>query len=430
MSIMGEAFTHWREPDVSIMCDSVICSRLPSGTVDAMKQITRESTDENREMGAAILPGYEMGEVNTGTGKSVAIKRPPNTIGLFHTHPRGLPVPSSQDILEMMNRNDKINCVGTSSSYGEKIACYTPNDSAWDETRQQVRNLRGEISKWNVAAHPYLGYVWEKNPDTDKWENTGRRSRPRPVPIRRLLHYVGSPAYIEDARKITVESKPESLRKFDDALDREYQHRQDVDIARRKVTEQELLVSNAQTKYNLAKYKIGYPPPDLKDAEIALRQAQEELERLQQITVVERRMLDDSIFDAEKARMSATAEPGAIQEAQDNQKRALEIINQGHQLEQKRQRILDKIRDDIRYTGLETEWYKPVSKNSTIDRCRVVWEGGLWGEGEFRNGQHVAVKNKSLAGIVLATTPMGDVLIRPDNGTADAWFNEIQLEYD
>jgi len=151
MSVIGQALNNWlQRQGTSIMRqEAMVCEAFPPHTKDAMIDISIKSADKEREMGAPITGDYTLGKVLTGTRTRVPIPRPTGTIGTYHTHPFGWAHPSSYDMLDAMNKDDKVMCVGASGKPGTKIKCFTPKDPKWSELRYKLRLLSDDINDFN-----------------------------------------------------------------------------------------------------------------------------------------------------------------------------------------------------------------------------------------------------------------------------------------
>ena len=147
-SEMRQALDNWlQRQGASVMRqEMLVCDAIPPHTKDAMINISTKSAAKEREMGAPITQDYTLGNVLTGTMEQVPVPRPAGTIGTYHTHPFGWAKPSTYDMLEALNKDDKIMCIGASGKIGTKIACFTPKEPKWSELGYKSRLLADDIN--------------------------------------------------------------------------------------------------------------------------------------------------------------------------------------------------------------------------------------------------------------------------------------------
>lgn len=166
MSLIGQALDNWlQRQGASVMHQEVTaCERFPEHTKEAMWDISVASTrssfvegvfwpDKLREKGAPITHDYTLGNVRTGTIDRVLIPRPEETIGTFHTHPMGHPFPSHTDTLEVMDKDDKVTCIGASGKAGTKIQCFTANKPKYSDIQYKFRLLDDDIKDFNKKVY-------------------------------------------------------------------------------------------------------------------------------------------------------------------------------------------------------------------------------------------------------------------------------------
>ena len=151
MSTIGQALNNWlQKQNTSVMHqEPTICDMLPPDTRESMISISVKSADKVREMGCPITHDYTLGKVITGTRERVPIPRPADSIGTYHTHPFGWARPSTYDILDALNKDDKVMCIGATGMIGTKIACFTPKDPKWPKLRFKLRLLSDDINDFN-----------------------------------------------------------------------------------------------------------------------------------------------------------------------------------------------------------------------------------------------------------------------------------------
>ncbi|MFA6358841.1 MAG: hypothetical protein WCY09_09325 [Candidatus Omnitrophota bacterium] len=173
-----------------------VCDGMPKDTRDAMQDVSMESWDRfvtipadpksgekdeikrsPKEMGAVITDDYILGDITTGTKEIVNIKRKGNNIiGTFHTHPGGNPSPGDFDMIDMLNHNDKIQCICATRSSGTKCQCFTPHEPEWSKMRYDLNNLVNDIRTFNKKTHSRYGLKGNS--------------------LRKLLRSVGTETYI------------------------------------------------------------------------------------------------------------------------------------------------------------------------------------------------------------------------------------------
>lgn len=152
MSGIGQSFNSWlqHQNNVSVMRqEATICDYIPPNTKEQMIDISERSAKIRREKGAPITQDYTLGKERTGLEYKVPIPRPEGTIGTYHTHPHGWPSPSPHDVLDIMDKSDKVACIGATGKIGTKIQCFTPGDSKWTKMKADFDKLNAEILRHN-----------------------------------------------------------------------------------------------------------------------------------------------------------------------------------------------------------------------------------------------------------------------------------------
>lgn len=126
-----------------------VCERFPSKSRGLMIVASEHSAAHLKEVGMPIKEDFALGEPVKGTRWRVAIPRPKGTIGTFHTHPHRFPEPSGTDMLEALNKDDKVTCIGATGYTGTKIACYEPKSPDWEKYRSKVWKLGEDMGVFN-----------------------------------------------------------------------------------------------------------------------------------------------------------------------------------------------------------------------------------------------------------------------------------------
>ena len=147
-----QSMNQWLHGNVSVFhqIEPPLCQRFSNDTVKEMLDIAEDSADVALEKGAPIYDDYTLGKIVTGTSYSVAVPRPSRTMGTFHTHPFGSPFPSGKDVVEMIDSEDKILCIGRGGYRMTRVGCFTqPRDRDWMQMGIEIERAGMEVSAFN-----------------------------------------------------------------------------------------------------------------------------------------------------------------------------------------------------------------------------------------------------------------------------------------
>ena len=163
--LVGQIKPAFKEPPLVVIPEPVklggkspVCDAMPPQTTTQMMILSEKSTENGGEFGGALGPDMQLSNIMEGTGVEVGIPRSADTIGTFHCHPFGNPNPSVADIQDIMTHNDKIMCIGSTGKPGTKIKCFTPNEPAFTQLRQEYNELVNDIVKFNKKVKDLYPY--------------------------------------------------------------------------------------------------------------------------------------------------------------------------------------------------------------------------------------------------------------------------------
>ena len=98
-----------------------VCRKI-SKYKDIMRDLIEKSYKEAREYAFAINNGH--GRITAGSISRVGLIRYNNTIGSFHTHPYGVPIPSKLDLSVVKKYGDEFMCIGVKENGKPVVYCY------------------------------------------------------------------------------------------------------------------------------------------------------------------------------------------------------------------------------------------------------------------------------------------------------------------
>ena len=104
----------------------------------------------------------------------------------IHTHPHGSDLPSPHDMIDTLDKKDKVSCIGEPGKYWNNVACYEPNEPFYSTLRNELETLDKAINIYTLKTQ-------------HKYRSKGRR-------LKRLLRSV-SEGYYRDV----LESTPDSV---------------------------------------------------------------------------------------------------------------------------------------------------------------------------------------------------------------------------
>ncbi|MBU1374296.1 MAG: hypothetical protein KJ820_16330 [Bacteroidetes bacterium] len=334
---------------------SPVCAIIPEDTRNQMIKMVRESYDEGSEMGMAIRNGFELGPESTGSERDVTIIRPPDTIGTYHTHVHssGIVQPGHQDILESLDKQDSVLCVGSYLPMsGTKINCFTPVEPLWSEYNQRMSGLLGDLRDYYQDARSRYDV---------------RKRKIRALSLKKLLKYIADPSYLayvgslrpQDMTLLLTESalKLERANKLEDA----------VITANQKAKQAKDNLYIAQRDFDAA---TDGGDDEIKSTGILLQDAKELSERMQAQSEINRKIAADAEADAEIARIKASITPGDLEKGRENARWAEQHLRKGAELEIRRRNLLGDIDEQVHLSSYKQEW-RPV-KDTLIQRCNLV----------------------------------------------------------
>lgn len=152
MSTVGVMLDRWLDRWINSSTmrqePTTFCDMVPVDTTRVMANWSERSARIEKEVGAPIQSDLKLGKYVEGTQWSVKIPRPKGTIGMFHTHPYGWPIPSGSDVYEMLQKNDAAGCFGATGYRRTKINCYIRKHDEWNKTRDEMEQLIGDIKSF------------------------------------------------------------------------------------------------------------------------------------------------------------------------------------------------------------------------------------------------------------------------------------------
>ncbi|MBA7608353.1 hypothetical protein ES703_15530 [subsurface metagenome] len=360
MSAIGQALNNWlQRQGASVMRqEATVCEALPPNTQEQMIAISIDSAYKIREMGAAMTHDYTLGRVFTGTRDKVFLPRPEGTIGTYHTHPFGAPFPSITDTLEVMNRDDKITCIGATGKPGTKIQCFTPNKPKWDDFQFKLRLLVDDIKDYNGKL-------------SRKYNKSG-------TGLRKLLEGVGSPRYLGRIEYVT----PEELE--NEAIIAE----KSANVADEAIKVIIVEADRAAEAVKVAHIELGkvITEEEIKEAKLNVRAKEEEARRATARIIIEQELAIDARAAADEATFKAKVLALGKAEAIAANRDANEHLREGANLARRRDVLEGEIRAQLRGLAAPKEWKAHKWTNgfsevpffeaypNMLDKCRVIWE--------------------------------------------------------
>lgn len=351
-SVMGQSLNNWLQKyDTSVMRQNMaICNYFPEHTKDAMIGISESSANILREKGAPITQDYTLGKVLTGTRNRVLIPRPPGTIGSFHTHPMGWTRPSPYDLLDALERNDKVMCIGASGKIGTKIACYTPKDPRWSELRGEFASLAGSINEFNKGI--------------------GRRYKPKGLKLRKLLDRVGKTDYVAAVQAMSIQEIEEDVEQTEEIVRAAEEGALAAD-SRIRDADNALKTAEAELEGTLTEEQT-------KEAEFKLHKAREYANRMVEQAQIEHERAGKARAEADEAAIRSEIKARGMTPVDSDE--ANRFIREGATLELKRQSLIDELNRQLIYMGYKEQWRPQRKVNGweaeplMLDSCKIIWE--------------------------------------------------------
>ena len=370
MSIMGESLNKWNKPNVSILHqDEVsilnpldiqnrmqgitqpittkpnVCNKFEQGVRSAMLDWCDESDKKYIEIGAAITEDWKLGEKVSGTKDQVAIHRPQGIIGIYHTHPHGSDLPSPHDMIDTLDKKDKVSCIGGTGQYGNNVACYEPNEPFYSTLRNELETLDKAINIYTLKTQ-------------HKYRSKGRR-------LKRLLRSV-SEGYYRDVQ----ESVPD-------------------EVYEKKLVDANERVENTQGMLNIARSNLAAAREELKgivrspfSGEVTsgrdIDVAEENIKTATEGLVTNLRNYNNAVADKEEAEKvlffrKATDKPALVAEVD----AAKDLLREGAELEQRRIKLIQEINNQrqlIAYgcAGSNAGGWQCKGRPMAFKSCRVT----------------------------------------------------------
>ena len=370
MSIMGESLNKWNKPNVSILHqDEVsilnpldiqnrmqgitqpittkpnVCNKFEQGVRSAMLDWCDESDKKYIEIGAAITEDWKLGEKVSGTKDQVAIHRPQGTIGTIHTHPHGSDLPSPHDMIDTLDKKDKVSCIGGTGQYGNNVACYEPNEPFYTTLRNELETLDKAINIYTLKTQ-------------HKYRSKGRR-------LKRLLRSV-SEGYYRDVQ----ESVPDEVyeKKLVDANERVENTMSMLVIARSN------LAAAREELKGIVRSPFSGEVTSGRDIDVA----EENIKTATEGLVTNLRNYNNAVADKEEAEKvlffrKATDKPALVAEVD----AAKDLLREGAELEQRRIKLIQEINNQrqlIAYgcAGSNAGGWQCKGRPMAFKSCRVT----------------------------------------------------------
>ena len=135
-----------------------VCPRTDRSVYRRMAKMIRDTLRDGRERGAPLcLLGdgrIVMGREVVGDRCEVTIPACDAgvTVGLFHTHTSGMPIPSREDLEALLYSDLKVTCIGEPNSGG--VWCYVPKGP------REAEELRSMLESGDINTDEVLSRMW------------------------------------------------------------------------------------------------------------------------------------------------------------------------------------------------------------------------------------------------------------------------------